>query len=45
MTLTAARYLGVKPWELEQQHPIWKFWALEAQAAEPPQLVHAKLIQ
>jgi len=42
--LTAARYLGVKPWELEEQHPIWKDWALEAEAAEPPKIVFARLI-
>jgi len=32
--LKAARYLGVAPWELNQQPRMWLEWALTAQAAE-----------
>ncbi len=30
----AARYLGVAPWELENQHPLWLEWAVHALTAE-----------
>lgn len=30
----AARYLGVPPWELQQQPVIWQQWALIFEAAE-----------
>jgi hypothetical protein len=32
--LTAARYLGVAPWELVDQPAEWLEWALSAQSAE-----------
>jgi hypothetical protein len=34
-----AKYLGVAPWELAEQHPIWRIWAgwsMEADQAERP---------
>ena len=32
--ISAARYLGVAPWELLDQPSEWQEWALAAQAAE-----------
>lgn len=32
--ITAARYLGVAPWELVDQPSEWMDWALAAQSAE-----------
>lgn len=34
-----AKYLGVAPWDLAEQHPIWRIWAgwsMEADQAERP---------
>lgn len=32
--IVAAKYLGVAPWDLNNQHPIWQTWAMWAKAAE-----------
>lgn len=34
LNLRAARYLGVAVWELEEQHALYKYQALEAESAE-----------
>lgn len=34
VTVKAARYLGVPPWELEQQPVAWTLVALAAESAE-----------
>jgi hypothetical protein len=34
ITLRAARYLRVAPWELAAQPAIWQEWALTAESAE-----------
>jgi hypothetical protein len=41
--IKAARYLGVKPWELQAQHPAWTLWALWSQDAEGLPIVRALL--
>lgn len=33
-TLSAARYLGVAPWDLANRSRVWTDWALTAQSAE-----------
>lgn len=46
--IRAAKYLGVAPWELLQQHPRWYYQALAADRAEaagsmPPEIIeHGK---
>ena len=32
--MKAAKLMGVAPWELEEQHPAWKSWALSLAEAE-----------
>lgn len=32
--IRAAKYLGVAPWELLEQHPLWQDWAFVCQSAE-----------
>jgi hypothetical protein len=32
--LRAAKYLGVAPWDLLEQNPLWVQWALDAETAE-----------
>lgn len=34
LVIKAAKYLGVAPWVLEQQHPKWYYRALAAERAE-----------
>lgn len=34
MVVRAARYLHVAPWELEEQHALYMWQALEAESAE-----------
>jgi len=34
LTIRAAKYLGVPPWDLMDKSRIWMMWALHAEAAE-----------
>ena len=39
--IRAARYLGVAPWDLQEQHPSWFYQALVAERAEIAGAQHA----
>ena len=43
--LRAAKYLGVAPWDLLQQHPKWFYMALQADRADAAGAQEAEVVE